>query len=280
MLAPAIYRSTDTNAPVLFGGGGSLITLLDAILVNGYGSAFSSGTITIDASQPADGDTVTIGSITYTFRTSLTAQPAYAVAIGGSASAAFTNLQVAINQNGIASAHYSIGTLANPDAYVSSATATVLTLVARKGGSAGNSIALARTAVGAPHYSVSGTTLTGGGGSDTKASAGWTKAYGTFPQAAYRQPAGCRFYLQVDDSGPGSDGAKEARCIGWEAMTAYNTGLGQFPTAAQVAARAVCRKSTTIDSVTRAWIAFVDDRTVYLFVLSGDAAGNYHGFSF
>jgi hypothetical protein len=93
MLAPAIYRSTDTNAPVLFGGGGSLITLLDAILVNGYGSGFASGTITIDASQPADGDTVTIGSITYTFRTSLTAQPAYAVAIGGSASAAFINFQ-------------------------------------------------------------------------------------------------------------------------------------------------------------------------------------------
>jgi hypothetical protein len=280
MLAPAIYRSTDTNAPVLFGGGGSLITLLDAILVNGYGSAFSSGTITIDASQPADGDTVTIGTITYTFRTSLTAQPAYAVAIGGSASAAFINFQAAINQNGIASAHYSIGTLANPDAYVASATATVLTLVSRKGGSASNSIALARTAVGTPHYSVSGATLTGGGGSDTKASAGWTKAYGTFPQAAYRQPAGCRFYLQVDDSGPGGGGAREARCTGWEAMTAYNTGLGQFPTPAQVVAGAVCRKSNQQDSNARAWIAFVDDRTVYLFTSSNDTAGNYHGFSF
>jgi hypothetical protein len=97
--------------------------------------------------------------------------------------------------------------------------------------------------VGTPHYSVSGATLTGGGGSDTKASAGWTKAYGTFPQAAYRQPAGCRFYLQVDDSGPGSGGAREARCTGWEAMTAYNTGFGQFPTPAQVASGAVCRKS-------------------------------------
>lgn len=38
-----VYRSTDTSAPVLTGQVGSLISLLDAILVNGYGSKASQG---------------------------------------------------------------------------------------------------------------------------------------------------------------------------------------------------------------------------------------------
>lgn len=38
-----VYKSTDTSAPSLTGQAGSLITLLDAILVNGYGSKTSQG---------------------------------------------------------------------------------------------------------------------------------------------------------------------------------------------------------------------------------------------
>lgn len=38
-----IYRSTDSSAPVLTGQVGSLITLLDAVLVNGYGSKAAAG---------------------------------------------------------------------------------------------------------------------------------------------------------------------------------------------------------------------------------------------
>lgn len=38
-----VYRSTDTSAPVLSGTAGSVIALLDACLVNGYGSKASSG---------------------------------------------------------------------------------------------------------------------------------------------------------------------------------------------------------------------------------------------
>lgn len=151
MAAPVIYRSTDTSAPVLNGTAGALITLLDALLVNGYGS---------------------------------------------------------------------------------------------------------------------------------KASAGWTKPFTGTNQAVYRQPAGSRFYLQVDDSGPGAGGAREARSLGFEAMTAYNVGSGQFPTVAQIASGAVIRKSLTLDATARPWIAFADDRTLYLFTLSGDTALNYHGFSF
>lgn len=40
---PTIYKSTDTSAPSLDGQAGSLVTVLDAILVNGYGSKTAAG---------------------------------------------------------------------------------------------------------------------------------------------------------------------------------------------------------------------------------------------
>jgi len=43
MPAPTVYRSSDTSAPVLTGQVGSLISLLDACLVNGYGSKSAAG---------------------------------------------------------------------------------------------------------------------------------------------------------------------------------------------------------------------------------------------
>lgn len=38
-----VYRSTDGSAPVLTGQAGSLVTLLDAVLVNGYGTKSAAG---------------------------------------------------------------------------------------------------------------------------------------------------------------------------------------------------------------------------------------------
>lgn len=43
MAAPTIYRSTDASAPSLTGQAGSLLTVLDAILVNGYGAKAAAG---------------------------------------------------------------------------------------------------------------------------------------------------------------------------------------------------------------------------------------------
>lgn len=42
-MAVTIYKSTDASAPVLTGQVGSLITLLDAVLVNGYGAKVAAG---------------------------------------------------------------------------------------------------------------------------------------------------------------------------------------------------------------------------------------------
>lgn len=43
MAAPTIYASTDTSAPTLTGSNGSLVALLDACLVSGYGSKAAAG---------------------------------------------------------------------------------------------------------------------------------------------------------------------------------------------------------------------------------------------
>lgn len=43
MTAPTVYKSSDTSAPVLDGQAGSLVALLDACLVNGYGSKSAAG---------------------------------------------------------------------------------------------------------------------------------------------------------------------------------------------------------------------------------------------
>lgn len=43
MSTPIVYRSSDASAPVLNGNAGSLVTVLDACLVNGYGSKAAAG---------------------------------------------------------------------------------------------------------------------------------------------------------------------------------------------------------------------------------------------
>lgn len=120
-------------------------------------------------------------------------------------------------------------------------------------------------------------------GYGAKAAAGWAKAFSGTNKASYRPGAGNRFYLRVQDDGPGAGTAKEARITGYESMTDVDTGLSPFPTAAQgvgSVAMVVARKSTTADSTARTWIAIADDRTLYFFVLTGDAATTYQAFAF
>lgn len=116
-------------------------------------------------------------------------------------------------------------------------------------------------------------------GYGSKPAAGWTKPFTGTNAAAFLQGAGCGFYLDVNDNGPGAGGAREARLRGYETMSAVATGTGLFPTAAQLAAGLFCRKSATADGTTRSWVIAADDRTLYLFIDSGDSLG-YTGFFF
>jgi hypothetical protein len=131
-------------------------------------------------------------------------------------------------------------------------------------------------------YTVANSPVTPATGTITwkKLGAGWTKSFSGTSKAAYRQGGGNQFYLRVQDDGPGAGTFKEARVVGYEAMTAVDTGTNAFPTAAQKANGLFVRKSTTADGTSRAYVIVADDRTVYVFVSTGDTAGTYNGWMF
>lgn len=98
------------------------------------------GTLTL-AVNPQDGDTMTIGSRTYTFQDTLTNTDGN-IQIGDRVEATRANIVAAINRTGDAGTQYAESTVEHPD--VSAARSFVgsrLVLTARAGGPAGNSIA-------------------------------------------------------------------------------------------------------------------------------------------
>lgn len=118
-------------------------------------------------------------------------------------------------------------------------------------------------------------------GYGAKPAAGWTKAFSGTNGADYRQGSGSsQFYLDVNDNGPSAGTGKEARIKGYESMSAYQTGSNLFPTAVQMASGLFVRKSNTADATARAWSIAADERTFYMFVLTGDAANIYLAWGF
>lgn len=113
-------------------------------------------------------------------------------------------------------------------------------------------------------------------GYGAKAAAGWTKPYTSGAnKAAYRMATGggrTGFYLSVDDNGPGAGGAREAFLTGFQTLTAFNTGTGQFPSSGQLnigttpAGAVIARKSSTADATVRQWTIVADESVVYLFL--------------
>lgn len=105
-------------------------------------------------------------------------------------------------------------------------------------------------------------------GYGAKAAAGWTKHFAAANRGVYRPAAGPRHYLQVDDDGTiATAAAREARLLGFETMTALDTGTQRFPDSTTAAC---CRKSNTADATARPWILVADDRTFYLWITTGD----------
>jgi hypothetical protein len=108
----------------------------------------ATGTVTSNGTNVSDADTVTIDSVVYTFKTTLTPTEGQ-VLIGASAAESLDNLKLAINRTDpttndgvkykIAAAHTTVEATTNAD--------TVQTLAARTAGTAGNSLGLAKSAV-------------------------------------------------------------------------------------------------------------------------------------
>jgi hypothetical protein len=100
--------------------------LLGAPVTTGAPAA-AAGVLTL-AANVANGDTVTIGSRTYTFQTALTDVDGH-VKIGGSAATSITNLYNAINgTGGTIGTDYAAGTTAHPDVAGTAKDATTLTI--------------------------------------------------------------------------------------------------------------------------------------------------------
>ena len=108
-------------------------------------------------------------------------------------------------------------------------------------------------------------------GYGAKAAAGWSKPFvGAATQAVFRPGSGVQHYFNVDDSGGGTGGAREALLRGYETMTAFATGTGPFPTVTQSAGGLVIRKSATADATVRSWMVIADDRTAHILTVTGD----------
>lgn len=119
----------------------------------------ATGTITL-AAQVSDGDTVTIGSKTYTFQATLTDSDGN-VAIGASLAVTQSNLVAAINLGSGAGTAYASSMTANSDVTAAAFASNVATLTAITGGTAGNAIALSVTMTSSSNVA-GGTTLSGG----------------------------------------------------------------------------------------------------------------------
>jgi len=118
----------------------------------------ASVTLTSDATAPSNNDTVTVGTHVYTYKTVLTGA-ADEVLIGASAAAALTNLKAAIAGTAGAGTTYGTGTVAHTTVDASTLTSTTLLLVAKAVGVAGNSYASTETST---HLSFGTATLLGG----------------------------------------------------------------------------------------------------------------------
>ena len=120
----------------------------------------ASGTLTSTGTAPANNDTVTIGSVTYTFKTTLTSSTAAnEVLIGASAAAALDNLKSAINRSAGAGTTYGSLTGAHPTVIATTNTDTTQVVEAIVSGTGANTVGT--TDVGS-QLSWGSTTLTGG----------------------------------------------------------------------------------------------------------------------
>ena len=122
-------------------------------------SVRATGTVTTSSTGAGNNDTLTVGCVTYTFKTALTGA-ANEVVRTGTIDVDLTNLASAINASAGSGTTYGTGTVANPLVSAGSVVSHVLTFTAKSYLAAnGNAIALSRSAA---NLAVSGALLTGG----------------------------------------------------------------------------------------------------------------------
>ena len=101
---------------------------------------------------------------------------------------------------------------------------------------------------------------------------GWEKVYTGTNKAVYRSldVTGPRHYLRVDDTG-----ATFARVRGYESMTDIDTGVGPFPTDAQMSGGGYWHKSTVASAAAVRWKVLGDEKMFVLAVAAGSTIASY-----
>lgn len=116
---------------------------------SGTTSAGVKATQTLTASDVfSDAETVTVGDVTYTFKTALTGAK-NEILIGASAAASLDNFKSAVNASAGAGTTYGTGTVAHPQVTATTNDDTTQIVEARDIGTAGNSIATTETCANA-----------------------------------------------------------------------------------------------------------------------------------
>lgn len=186
----------------------------------------ATGVLTSDTTNPADGDTVTIGSIVYEFKTALTTDPAtvpYEVLIGADTNETLANLQKAINATGTPGTEYSVGTEEHPDVTCGDVAANAVTVTAKVAGLAGNDIAKAESS---SHLDWDGTGgfLTGGDINDIDTIAFGSSGYvNKILVTAPQLPGTPTFVLRIKDA----DGTiiLESSALNENALSSVTVGM-------------------------------------------------------
>lgn len=115
-------------------------------------------------------------------------------------------------------------------------------------------------------------------GYGAKASVGWTIPFTGTNKRMYRAPTGLlKAYLRVQDDAPRTapfNNANEARITMSEGATTVDTQTGKFPNSTN---GIILQKAST--SSGRPWVVIADDRTVYMFVKSGDYGDGWAAFA-
>lgn len=124
---------------------------------NYVGGAQASGTLTA-IGIISDGDIVSLDTLVYTFKTTLTGA-AFEVAIAGSTANALSNLNKAIKLTGVAGTDYGTGTVKHPSVTTGTLTSTTLQIVALVYAASGNIISTVATGA---NISFGASTLSGG----------------------------------------------------------------------------------------------------------------------
>lgn len=105
------------------------------------------------------------------------------------------------------------------------------------------------------------------------APAGWLKPYTGTNLAVFKtaDPMGTAMCLRVDDTG-----TTMCRVVGYESMSDVNTGLGPFPTSAQMSGGGYWAKSSLATSAPVAWSLIADSRKFILHISPYTATSAYN----